>query len=98
MPLTVDYRTYALELRVCGWLFRKIWLVTYTFDKALRYGVVVEDPTFGKFEISGNMLVEWKSEGRWYQTKPQLVVDHLLTQRGVRHGTEAARRDRNNDG
>jgi hypothetical protein len=30
------------------------------------------------FELPSNMVVEWKTEGRWYQTKPQLVIDSLL--------------------
>jgi hypothetical protein len=66
-----------------------VWLVTYSFENVLerapgldniyvRYALMVEDSTFGRFELSSNMIVEWKTEGRWYQTKPQLVINHLL--------------------
>jgi hypothetical protein len=87
----VDYRirTYQLALRVNGWLFPQVWLATYSFENVLErapgldniyleYTLMVEDPTFGRFELPSNMVVEWKTEGRWYQTKPQLVIDSLL--------------------
>ena len=50
----------------------------YSFDKVVKYALMVEDPTFGRFELSSNMVVEWKTKGRWYQTKPQFVINHLL--------------------
>lgn len=98
MAVTVDYRHAQLELRINGYLFPQVLLATFTYEKVLRYSVMVEDPTFGRFEVTSNMIVEWKTEGRWYQTKPQLVVDHLLNHRGGQYGTEVSRRDRKLDG
>ena len=77
--LSVDYRSAVLDLRVNGCLFKQVWLVTYTFNSALKYAVAVEDRTFGRFELSSAMIVEWKEGGRWYQTKPSFVVEHLLS-------------------
>jgi len=74
----VDYHIHQLELRVNGWLFPQVWLAIYSFDKAVKYALMVDDPTFGRFELSSNMIVEWKTKGRWYQTKPQFVINHLL--------------------
>jgi hypothetical protein len=90
MP-SVDYHPHLIELRVNGWLFRKILLVVHSFDRVKKYNIAVDDPTFGRFEISGNMVVEWKVEGRWYLTKPQLVVDHILTHKRTPNGVEPER-------
>ena len=98
MSVSVEYHSAQLELRLNGCLFSQVWLVTYQFENVLKYAVAIEDPTFGRFEVSSNMIVEWKSEGRWYQTKPQLVVEQLLTRRGGNYATEEARRNRRHDG
>jgi hypothetical protein len=98
MAVSVEYHPAQLELRINGIQFRQVWLVTYQFENVLKYAVAVEDPTFGRFEISSNMILEWKSEGRWFQTKPQLVVEQLLTHRGGQYGIEEARRGRRHDG
>ena len=79
MPSAVEYRPVQMELRINGWLFHQIFLVTYIFDHAKKFTVQVEDQTYGKFEISSNMVVEWKLSGRWYQTTPSLVIDKVLS-------------------
>jgi hypothetical protein len=81
MAVSVEYQTRNLELRVNGMLFPQIILTTYAFEHAVRYGIMVNDQTFGKFEISSNMVVEWKSKGRWFLTSTHEVLDRLLDQR-----------------
>ena len=96
MSNAVEYRPFPMELRINGWLFSQIFLVTYNFDHAKRFAVQVEDQTFGKFEVSSNMVVEWKLSGRWYQTTPSLVIDKVLS-KGDTH-EKADRRNRKHGG
>ena len=77
--MSIDYHPHAIPLRVNGWLFDKVWLVVHSFDSAMKYGIAVEDPTFGRFELTSGMLMEWKVDGRWYQTRPALLIEHLLS-------------------
>ena len=93
MTPTVEYSHFQQELRVSGITFDQVWLVTYQFDHARKYTVVVEDSVFGKFELTSNMIVEWKLSGRWYQTTPSMVVDQLLSK-----GEVYVEKDRGNRG
>jgi hypothetical protein len=86
-----------LDLRVNGLMFHQVWLVEYQFDRAKRYTILIEDPVFGKLELSSNMIVEWKRSSRWYRTSPSLLVDHLLS-KGAKNGKKATRRNRSDDG
>lgn len=75
MPFATQFNQ---ELRVSGLIFTQIWLISYKWEHVRKYAIMVEDPVFGKFELSNNMIVEWKLSGRWYQTAPSLVIDQLL--------------------
>lgn len=96
MSPSVEYSQFQQELRVNGLLFNQIWLVTYQFDSAKKYALMIEDPIFGRFELSSSMVVEWKRSGRWYLTAPSLVADQILSKGEVY--VKKDRRHRGDDG
>ena len=96
MTPAVEYSTFQKELRVNGLVFTQVWIAVYQFQSARRYALLIEDPVFGRFELTSNMVVEWKLSGRWYQTTPSLVLDQLLSKGEVY--AKKSRRSRTDDG
>jgi hypothetical protein len=70
--------THFLDLRVCDIIFRKVQIRKITLGDAIKYELIVEDPTFGSIPLSSNMWVEWKRGERWKRTQLLTVINFLL--------------------
>ena len=76
--MNVEYHPYPLSIRVNGWVFDRVWLIIHRYQATTKYGIAIEDTTFGRFQLTTNMIIEQKIEGRWYQTRPSILVESIL--------------------